>query len=85
LDSYGLTVFDSGSKRREVFAGEGEVAVNKGKPLAEESDINWSEAWEDNVLEIAKRLGAEYDFRDDREYLIFHLDESQISVPGPSD
>lgn len=82
--SYGLTIFDSGSKRREVFCGGGEVAVNKGKPLPEELEINWSEACEDDVLEIAKRLGAEYDFLPDREYLVFHLDESQMSAPGSS-
>lgn len=83
--SYGLTVFDSGSKRRDVFSGAGEVAVNNGEPLPEESDVNWSEACEDDVLEIAKRLGAEYDSLADREYLVFHLDESQMSVPGSSD
>lgn len=83
--SYGLTVFDSGSKRREVFSGDGEVAVNNGKPLPEESEMNWGEAWEDDVLEIARRLGAEYDFLADREYLVFHLDESQMSVPGSSE
>jgi hypothetical protein len=82
--SYGLTVFDSGSKRREVCKCDGEVAVNEGKPLPEESGIDWSEAWEDDVLEIAKRFGAEYDFLADREYLVFRLDESQISVPGSS-
>lgn len=83
--SYGLTVFDSGSKRREVFSGDGEVAVNTGEPLAEESNMNWNEAWEDDVLEIAKRLGAEYDFLADREYLVFHLDESRMSLPGSSE
>jgi len=82
--SYGLTVFDSGSKRREVCKCDGEVAVNEGKPLPEESGIDWSEAWEDDVLEIAKRFGAEYDFLADREYLVFRLDESQMSMPGSS-
>jgi hypothetical protein len=84
--SYGLTVFDSGNKRREVISFEGKVIVDWGKPLPEESNMNWSEAWEDNVLEIAKRIGAEYDFLADRQYTIFHLDESQMSVPQvPSD
>jgi len=83
--SYGLTVFDSGSKRREVLSSDGEVAVNKGKPLPEELDMNWNEAWEDDIVEIAKRLGAEYNFLADREYLVFRLDESQISVPGSSE
>jgi hypothetical protein len=83
--SYGLTVFDSGSMRREVFSGDGEVAVNQGNPLPEELDMNWSEAWDDDVLAIAKRFGAEYDFLADREYLVFHLDESQMSMPDSSE
>jgi hypothetical protein len=83
--SYGVTVFDSGSKRREVFSCGGEVRVNQGQPLSEESNINWSEAWEDDVLKIAKRLGAEFDFLADGEYLVFHLDESQIPLPEDSE
>jgi hypothetical protein len=82
--SYGLTFFDSGIKRREEFRCNGEVAVNSGKPLPEESGVDWTEAWEDDILEIAKRLGAEYDFLADRQYLVFRLDESQISVLGSS-
>lgn len=78
--SYGLTVFDSGKKTREVFSSGGEVAVEMGNPLPEESNMNWSEAWEDDVLEIVKRIGAECDFPADREYVVFHLDESQMSV-----
>jgi hypothetical protein len=83
--SYGLTIFDSGGKRREVLRSDGEVVVNKGKPLPEESGMNWSKAWENDVLAIANRLGAEYDFLADREYLVFHLDESHMSVPGSSE
>ncbi len=57
--SYGLTVFDSGCKYREAFSVGGEVVVDKGKPLPEESGMNWNEVWEDDILEIAKRPGAE--------------------------
>lgn len=78
--SYGLIVFDSGRKCREVIQCDGEIVVNNGKPLPEESGMNWTEAWEDDILEIARRFGAEYDFLADREYLVFHLDESQISL-----
>lgn len=80
--SYGLTVFDSGTKRREVFSGEGEVRIDEGKPLPEELGMDWSQAWEEDVVEIATRLGAEYDFLADREYLVFRLDESKMDVPG---
>ncbi len=72
--SYGLTVFDSGCKHREAFSVGGEVVVDKGEPLPEESGMNWNEAWEDDILEIVKRLGAEYDFLANRQYLVFHLD-----------
>ena len=83
--SYGLTVFESGSKRREVLCADGQIAIDEGKPLPEEANVDWQEASEDDVLEIAKRVGAEYDFFPDREYLVFHLDESQMTVPGFSD
>ena len=84
--SYGLTVFESGIKRREVFTIDGQMAVNDGKPLPEESEMNWNDAWEDDILEIAGRIGAEYDFLADREYVVFYLDESQMAVPeSPSD
>lgn len=76
--SYGLTVFDSGQKRREVMSVAGEVVIDEGEPLPEETGVDWSEAWEDDILEIAKRIGAEYDYLADRDYLVFRLDESQM-------
>jgi hypothetical protein len=79
--SYGLTVFDSGQKVREVLACGGEVAVNSGEPLDEEMNMVWAEANEDDVLAVAERLGSEYDLSD-RDYLVLHLDESQIVLPG---
>lgn len=79
--SYGLTVFDSGNKGREVFSCDGVIEVNAGEPLPEEAGVDWGQASEDDVLEIAKRLGDEYDFVTDREYFVFRLDESQM--PGP--
>lgn len=80
--SYGLSVFESGSKRREVFSVEGEVLVDRGAPLPEELNMKWSEVSEDDVLEIAKRLGADFEFLDDCQYQVFQLDESQLSNPG---
>lgn len=76
--SYGLTVFDSGTKRRDVIRCDGEIALNEGEPLPEESSVDWSEAWEDDVLEIVRRLGPEYDYLADRDYLVFRLNESQM-------
>jgi hypothetical protein len=81
--SYGLTVYQSGSKLREVCRCDGEIAINEGKPLPEESEIDWGEAWEDDVLELVKRFGAEYDFLADRDYMVFRLDESRLTEPKP--
>src|SRR4030095_6334395 len=60
--SYGITVFQAGRQVRQVFAVAGEISADEGDALAEESNVDWSEAWEDDVLEIAKRFGAEYDY-----------------------
>lgn len=79
--SYGITVFDSGIKRRKILSIDGEIVADEGKPLNEETDLDWKDVWETDILEIAKRIGAEYDFPTDREYLIFHLDESLMESP----
>jgi hypothetical protein len=76
--SYGLTLFQSGKKQREVVSVDGEVKVDKGTPLPEESGVNWSDASAREVLEVAKRFGAIYDFLADREYTVFQLNESQM-------
>jgi hypothetical protein len=81
-DTYGLTVFQSGKKQRQIFSVDGDVKVNEGNPLAEESDMKWNKASAKSVLNVTKRIGAEYDFLADREYTIFQLNESQI---GKSD
>ena len=77
--SYGLWVFQSGRKRREVLAVDGVIALDSGEPLDEESDVTWSVVFEDDVLLIAERLGAQYDFLADRTYLVYRLDESGIA------
>jgi hypothetical protein len=82
--SYRLSLFESGTKLREVQSCAGEDTFELGKPLPEEANINWDEAWEDDVLEIVERLGAKYDFMVDREYVVFQLDESQMSVSNAS-
>ena len=79
--TYGITVFDSGNKRRVVVSVDGEVVTDEGKPLKEETDLDWNDVWETDILGLAKRIGAVYDFPADRDYQIIHLDESQISAP----
>jgi len=70
---------------RQVFSVAGEISVDEGEALREESNTDWSEAWEDDVIEIARRFGAEYDYLEDRDYRVFHLDESKMSEPRSSD
>ena len=59
------------------MAVAGQVEIDEGGPMAEEEGINWTEAWEDDVLAIAGRLGAEYDYLAEREYTVFHLCEPE--------
>jgi len=79
--TYGLVVFDTGRKRRDVMAVAGDIAVNDGEPLPEESGTDWEQACEDEVLDLAEQIGPGNDFLADREYTVFHLDESQMVVP----
>ena len=79
--SYGIAMFDSGVKTREVVSMDGNVVIDEGTPLAEESSIDWTKAWDDDVLEIAKKLGAVYDYLADREYLILRLNSSHAALP----
>jgi hypothetical protein len=71
--TFGLAVFESGKKRRQVVSVDGEVKVDEGMALAEESGMKWSEASVKGVLKIAKDLGAAYDFPADRDYTVFQL------------
>jgi hypothetical protein len=77
--SYGLTLFQSGKKSRQIVSVDGNVVVNEGKPLPEESGVDWSEATEETILGIAERIGAKYDFPANREHTVFQLNESQMS------
>lgn len=75
----GLTLFQAGKKLRDVVSCDGGTVVDRGDPLPEEAGIDWNKAEDDDVLGIAARLGAPYDSLADREYLVFHLDRSQVS------
>ena len=76
--TFGLTLLKSGKKVRHVVSVDGEVKVDEGKALTEESGMKWAEATAKGVMNIAKRLGAEYDYlSDDREYIVFQLKPSK--------
>ena len=71
--TYGLALYESGKQRREVASVDGNVVVEKGKPLPEESKVDWGEADEKTVLQLAERIGAKYEFPAKAEYTVFQL------------
>jgi hypothetical protein len=71
--TYGLAVFKSGKKKRQVVSVDREIKVDEGKALAEEAGMKWTEATTNGVMDVAKRLGATYDFPADRAYTLFRL------------
>src|SRR5260370_8817257 len=75
--SYGLTLYESGKQRRQVVSVDGNVVVEKGKPLPEESKVDWGEADEKTVLQLAERVGAKYEFPAKAEYTVFQLSATQ--------
>ena len=77
--SYGLVIHDSGKKIRDVFRVAGVLQTDKGEQLDEEQGLKWTDAFEDDVLGIVDRLGAGFDFDVNREYVVYHLDESQMA------
>lgn len=78
--SYGFRVFKP-ELCRDLLAVDGSVATDVGAPLREEQGIEWGRADEADVLALAARLGAPYDyFSADRSYVVYTLDESHMSV-----
>ncbi len=75
--SFGLALYRAGKQLREVVSVDGDVACDKGKPLPEESEVDWSEATEDTVLQLAERLGGKYSFPAKGDYTVFQLGESE--------
>jgi hypothetical protein len=75
--TFGLTVFKSGKKEREIISVDGDIKVNEGKALTEEAGMKWKEPTATGLMDIAKRLGAKYDYPADREYTVFQLKPSK--------
>jgi hypothetical protein len=83
--SYGFRLF-APTLGREVLAVGGNVLTNDGDALSEEQGIDWAHAGEREVLGLAKRVGAEYDWMTaDATYLIYTLDESHLPAPDLTD
>ena len=74
--SYGLAVYQSGAKVRDVIRVGADVPIDQGEPLDEEEGLDWRKAFEDDVLGIVDRIGAGCDASVDRTYRVFRLDES---------
>ncbi len=75
--TYGLSFFKSGKKSRFVVSSDGNLAVSEGKPVAEESGADWTEATDDTIWKIMESFGAKYDFlQPDRPCHIFRLRET---------
>jgi hypothetical protein len=82
--TYGFRMF-APELRREILSAGGLIESDIGDRLAEENGIEWASATEDDVLTVAKRLGAPYDYLSvDREYSIYTLDESHLPDPDIS-
>jgi hypothetical protein len=72
--TYGFRVFDHDSSR-EFIVQEGSVVADKGQPIIEEMDLDWTRAVE-AIMCLAAKLGAPYDYLEhDRTYLMYTLDE----------
>lgn len=69
--TFGLALYQSGKQPREIVSSDGNVVSDKGKPLAEESGVDWTEATEDSVFQLAERLGAKYFFPAKADYTVF--------------
>lgn len=72
----GFTFISEGRRLRDVLYCDGGV-VDRGQRLPEELNLDWSQAAEEDVLAIAARFGAPYDFLADRKYLVFRVDQTE--------
>ena len=72
-NSYGLSVFQNGEQVRKVMTGNGRILTNDGAPLEEEDGLDWAWAIDADVIGVVMRLGADFDFSDDRDYTVFRL------------
>jgi hypothetical protein len=81
--TYGFALYENGTKRRSVLVMDGEVHEDFGAPLPEEEGIAWSEAFEDEVLQVTERLGAPSEYCEGAvSYDVYLLDESHIRLPS---
>lgn len=79
--TYAIAVFDNGKKVRDALYVDGELRENNGSPLPEETGVDWSSPYEDDILGIADRMGAPFGCSDSasRKY-VYLLDESHMEA-----
>jgi hypothetical protein len=76
--TYMLSLYRGGKKIRDLSCCNGEL-TESGDPIPEEDGIDWREAFEDDVLTVAERLGAPYGcLENDGEHHVYLLDESHL-------
>jgi hypothetical protein len=80
--SYGFSFFNP-DRQRAYMVSDSEVQEDSGQPLQAETGINLAELFEDDVLEITKRMGMDYmALERHKEFFIVELDESHLVSTG---
>ena len=76
--TYMFSLFGNGKKVRSVEYVDGDLSES-GNALLEEVGIDWNQAFEDDILNLAERLGAPYRNLDNEgDYRVYLLDESHL-------
>jgi hypothetical protein len=79
--SYGFRVFKP-ALSRDLLVVDGSVETDVGTRMPEEHGLDWSQADDADILALASRLGAPFDYLEtDRSYVVYTLDESHMHVP----
>ena len=74
-DSYGFWVYDHGRLLRGVLSADGTLK-GSGRRLSAEENVNWKGAGEDEILDLAHRLGPGFDaFEGNLHFRLYDLDE----------
>lgn len=74
--TYGLRVFGQDGLERDVLVADGQLVSNLGRPLPAEKGVDWTHAFEDDVLRIAEELGAPFkELTEDVSYHVYTLRE----------
>lgn len=77
--TYAFSLYENGKRIRSVLSTDGEINEEFGEQILEEEGVDWTAAFEDDVLKIADQLGAPYGYLEqDQKYHVYVLDESHM-------